>query len=462
MGYLASTAEYYIIQPGMLYVELHVAKPDQNGDGGGTVLSVTALSPVLGDSNTDLRPEVYEALFRFEQEFEQIRQTIRRALDLFRDLPVSELIDCDRFPMVEATSMLVPPFRQADDPTSSNVGLSTLANHWMTLCSQVGFQHSRTMTAFTECFVNPLYDRIGWCFWFAGILTSGLAGESNLWEKVPADLHDVIAKTSDAFETYDPRGGPPIDWKLLIDLASVMFDALALVLPELAPAFIVVSGVLQVGSDLIKTSNDQTSPTPEERPVSSSTFTSILSGFVTAVDDLATDVFDQETKLHDELILTDNECASEIRLSMLKSLPGSAATTPDDLETAVQTSHMDVFGDVPADMILFEDGALASLANLLRDIAQDMSDVKAQLYKATETVGWVRDDRLGIGRTGPRPQWDKLRWNLIELLGKRMGECETAADMIDAIGADFDEASEESSQAFQELEQEIMAGDPHP
>jgi len=414
--------------------KLYISRPDEQGQGGGVLLSSTRPSNV----------PVFDP--GFAQVFDGIRLDIDDLLAPFtsRELPNPMVFhDMMHDTLGPATKAL---------STSNNAdtikGLSDISGEIKLLTGGITDLNGRFIHEFKARFLENIEDVIVAYYCTACTLGAALAGEQGLWEKTASVVDEAVARASNALQEYSDKSG--MSWKEIANVLGVVEAGVGL-FASTASLFIAptvalgASGLVAGLSFVTKTGNfiEDTKPTQS--------FASLMKAFAQDLQNITTNIHDEEKLLHDNL-----------------SAWMLGATQPEwNLDnqfagTAIDQRHS--WDGVNLELPKFQDMYQSTLPH----ISSDLRAVKQKIELLTDNSMWYRDPRLGVSYRGCWSQWDQLRWELTRLLGDLQTETDRAAKVLQDADSAFRHNDESAAAKLKKLRRTIDAGtgysadDPNP
>jgi hypothetical protein len=252
------------------------------------------------------------------------------------------------------------------------------------------------------------------------VLWATAGGQKEMWLRAQQVVADTAGKGVAAAKAATGGDGAGLD--VLVKVVGAALSLATVVVTEGAAAPIIAGGATITGvvsSFLPEGAEDKTLPLGSTTPVG------VLSNMAKALEELKSQIRDEE---HGQVkALTNAKSFVEDHLGSFDfKAPGIITETdPDRVREAYEIG-------------LNTDKLREIAHHYLPDVAQQFRVSAAALDDDGGSGPWSRPGSLGVGATGPWPQWQALAARMSGILDNTYDELHRACEKLEVVAADFD------------------------
>ena len=432
--------EYTFKGYGMYGGELHVSRPDESGEGGGTY-TATGAAVIPHDQKDD-----YTTAFA----------TIRSAVDdhlypwIVPELPKPTDIKTWWTPLRDASVQIAAQATL----NGTIVGGGAMGNHIESFVTDCGpdFWQGQTAGAFRTGFVSQLGTAVAANHLVLAFLAAQVDAQRQMWFNARQSVTDIVVETTKA---YDSVKGPSADYSVIIKIAGFAAAAAA-VWASGGGAAVVAAGAAKVGVDVVSEINAQL--TKEEQPAPSPTYDSVRDSMPKALEALSSAIRKEENAMIADL----NE--------VYEAMTGLGPKRPDG--QGRMAGSRDTFNlrrpallNIDEDSDLSSDNLFVSPATLkeavdgpLAEVVTRLHDADTLIYPVASKSPWLdfnRNSTIGLGMPAVMLAWCNVAVLLTDLLRDLKNESEASGETLLLLLRDITHVDVGSSETIRHQAKEV-------
>jgi hypothetical protein len=395
-----------------------VSKPGKNGEGGGDWTGNKIAELFVGGSRDR----------EYRQAFDDVRSRIDGYLKPWEDLPGPETFESYVEDMRKANGRLAVS-------TSSDGGVVTGAGHigaQLTIIEENSTAMSGgTISAFKSKFLLELGKAIGGHHGLTVILGQALTGEQNLMRKAREDVAQAVANATKALDAYaHDEGGGELSFTFKV-AGAVVAGAIAF---ATGGATVLLSGAA-AGLTLLTTvaeKGESDAKEPKDKD-----YEGLMNGFKDVLDTLDRSITKEEGNIRDNL---------KKNLTTLRAdEPSYNLTNP--LQNISDDSQLD---NGQGKAIIHNRSLVREITGTaMPTIADELVKAKELVWTAWSANPYYRDASVGLGDTGPFPEWADVAGPLWMLIGDLEWEVRNGAKTLDLAIEDMGRVDTDNEDALE-------------
>jgi hypothetical protein len=362
-----------------------VTMPDKDGNGGGNWQSGRIREWIWNGHNDS----------RFHAAFDQVRQRVDAALKPWEDIP--DPTGFDRY-----LEYLRQANRELSASSSSSgggaaTGGGSLGGNLTIIQENSTAMSGAMITAFKSRFLLQLSNAIGGHHGLTVILGQALAGEQNLMKETRADVAEAVTKTTQALEAYAHGGSS--DASFVFKVAGAVVAGVSAFVSGGATVYL--SGAA-AGLTLLTTVADHEEKAAKEP--SQQDYAGLMDGLQTALDDINNTIKREEGLIRDNLTRNLHQVQAD----------EASYNLTNPIQNISDDSQLD---EGPGRAIIHDRSLVAEITGTaMPAIADELGKAQNDVLNGWSGTPYYRDPSIGLGETGPYPQWENLvgpLWRLI-------------------------------------------------